>query len=124
MTVKEGVVRAYQHHNNSVVGIVQVSCDTDFVARNAEFLKFVDDLAMQVAAECPDMYEEFLEAPLLVDEGLTVSDYIDEQNRKFGETIVLVRFDKWEKTWDPQEDEEPVLDDELDVVENDEKNNS
>lgn len=101
MTVKEGVVRAYQHHNNEVVGIVQVSCDTDFVARNAEFLEFVDNLAMQVAYECPEFYDELLGQPLLTDDGVTVKQYIEEQRRKFGEDIDLIRFDRWSKDFDP-----------------------
>ena len=107
MTVKEGVVRAYQHHNNNVVGIVHVSCDTDFVARNAEFLEFVDNLAMQVAYECPSLPEEFLASPLLVDGSLKVFEYISKQNSYFGENIQLVRFDRWDKAWAPEKSEAP-----------------
>jgi len=57
MTKREGVVRTYQHHNNRLAVLAEVSCDTDFVARNAEFLRFVDELLMQVASNNPGSVE-------------------------------------------------------------------
>jgi elongation factor Ts len=52
-TTKEGLVHAYIHANGKVGAMVEVSCETDFVARNEEFQAFVHDLAMQVAATNP-----------------------------------------------------------------------
>jgi elongation factor Ts len=49
---REGLVRSYVH-NGKIAVLVEVSCETDFAARNPLFVKFVDDLAMHVAAAGP-----------------------------------------------------------------------
>lgn len=49
---KEGVVAVYSH-GNRIGSMVEVNCETDFVARNEEFKEFARDLAMQVAASAP-----------------------------------------------------------------------
>ncbi|HCC21879.1 translation elongation factor Ts [Candidatus Uhrbacteria bacterium RIFOXYC2_FULL_47_19] len=51
--VKEGLVHAYIHGAGQVGAMVEVLCETDFVARNEQFQDFVHDLAMQVAATNP-----------------------------------------------------------------------
>jgi elongation factor Ts len=50
---KEGRVFAYIHHNHKVGVLVEVDCETDFVARNEEFNAFVKNLAMHIAAAVP-----------------------------------------------------------------------
>lgn len=50
---KEGLIDAYIHFQGRVGVLIEVNCETDFVARNEEFKKFVHDLAMQVAAQAP-----------------------------------------------------------------------
>lgn len=52
-TTKEGLIHAYIHANGKVGAMIEVSCETDFVARNEEFKTLVHDLAMQVAATNP-----------------------------------------------------------------------
>jgi elongation factor Ts len=49
----QGVIDAYIHHNNTVGVLVEVNCETDFVAKTDAFQKLVRDLAMQVAAANP-----------------------------------------------------------------------
>lgn len=100
MTKREGVVRTYQHHNNRLAVLAEVSCDTDFVARNAEFLRFVDELLMQVASNNPGSVETLLEQDWLFDESRTVADLLLEQNKKFGEDIRIQSFMRW--TLDPE----------------------
>lgn len=51
--VKEGLIEAYVHSNGKIGVLVEVVCETDFVARNKEFRELAHDLAMQVAAVCP-----------------------------------------------------------------------
>ena len=46
---REGVVGAYVHHNQKVGVLVEVNCESDFVARNEDFKAFVKDLCMHVA---------------------------------------------------------------------------
>lgn len=49
----EGLIDAYIHHGNRVGVLIEVNCETDFVARTDDFRGFVRDLAMQVAAAQP-----------------------------------------------------------------------
>lgn len=49
----EGIVATYVHANGKIGAIVQVNCETDFVARNQDFITFAKDLAMHVASENP-----------------------------------------------------------------------
>ena len=50
---KEGVIDSYIHYNNKLGAVVEVSCETDFVSKNEQFLEFVHDIAMHIAATNP-----------------------------------------------------------------------
>ncbi len=50
---KEGVIGSYIHSNGKIGVLVEVSCETDFVAKNEEFKEFVKDLTLQVASAFP-----------------------------------------------------------------------
>lgn len=52
--VKEGYIGIYLHANGKVAAMVELLCETDFVARNADFQQFANELAMQVAAMNPE----------------------------------------------------------------------
>jgi elongation factor Ts len=52
-TAKEGMVDSYIHADGKIGVLVEINCETDFVARNADFRKFVHDVAMQIAAANP-----------------------------------------------------------------------
>ena len=64
----EGTVSSYIHIGGRIGVLLEVNCETDFVARNAEFQQLVKDLAMQIAASAPkvisreDVTRELLEA--------------------------------------------------------------
>lgn len=50
---KEGIISSYIHSNGKIGVLVEVSCETDFVAKNDEFKEFVKDLTLQVASAAP-----------------------------------------------------------------------
>jgi elongation factor Ts len=50
---KEGVVYSYIHPGNKIGVLVEINCETDFVARNDDFLSFAKDVAMHIAASSP-----------------------------------------------------------------------
>jgi elongation factor Ts len=52
-TTKEGVIESYIHFGGKVGVLIEVNCETDFVARNDEFKAFVKDLCLQIAAASP-----------------------------------------------------------------------
>ena len=51
--VKEGQIAVYHHHNGKIAVLVEVNCETDFVARTEEFQHLCKDLAMHVASSAP-----------------------------------------------------------------------
>ncbi len=50
---KEGLITAYIHHNQRLGVLLEINCETDFVARNEEFQKLAKDLAMHIAMAAP-----------------------------------------------------------------------
>ena len=50
---REGVVQSYIHAGNKIGALVEVNCQTDFVARNEKFVEFARDVALHVAASTP-----------------------------------------------------------------------
>jgi elongation factor Ts len=63
----EGIIGSYIHMNGKIGVLVEVNCETDFVARNEDFQKLVKDIAMHIAASKPsyvkkeDVPTEFVE---------------------------------------------------------------
>jgi elongation factor Ts len=57
-TASEGTVQAYIHANGKIGVLVEVDCETDFVARNEDFVSFAKDLALHVAAAAPVAVDE------------------------------------------------------------------
>lgn len=53
-----GVVEAYIHSNKTVGALVELSCETDFVARNEEFVAMARDIAMHITATNPEYLDE------------------------------------------------------------------
>ena len=58
---KEGYIASYVHANNRVAALVEIMCETDFVARNPEFQAMAKEVAMQVTAMNPTNVEELLQ---------------------------------------------------------------
>jgi len=87
-----GVVSAYIHGNGKIGALVEISTETDFVAKNPEFHALADDLAMQVAAMPSADLAELAEQPYIKDPSLTIKDLVQSHVQKFGERIEIVRF--------------------------------
>ena len=86
-----GTVGSYIHEG-TIGAMVQLSCETDFVARNPEFATLARDLAMQVAALDPKDTDALLKQPFIKDETTTVRDLINAATQKFGERVEVSRF--------------------------------
>ena len=94
--VKEGVIDTYVHSNRKVASVVELLCETDFVAKNLEFQKLAHELAMHIAALKPGSVEEFLAQPFVKDQDLSVQELINQSIAKLGENIQLGRFEVFE----------------------------
>jgi elongation factor Ts len=107
----QGLVEAYVHTGGRIGALVEVNCETDFVARTDEFKELAHDLAMQVAALSPQYISEeelpegadveprvacLLQQPFIRDTEKTVRDMIVEVIAKVGENIRVSRFNRFE----------------------------
>ena len=93
---KEGVIESYIHLTKKIGSLVELYCETDFVARNIEFIKLAHELAMQVASMDPKDNEELLEQLYIKDQDVTVNDLIQQYIAKLGENVKLGRFIRFE----------------------------
>ncbi|MBI4266950.1 MAG: elongation factor Ts [Chloroflexi bacterium] len=107
----QGLVEAYIHAGGRIGAMVEVKCETDFVARTDEFKALAHYLAMQVAAmspkyiskadvpqgtevNCPEVC--LLEQPFIKDSAKTVNDLVIEVIAKTGENVKVSRFARFE----------------------------
>jgi|SRR3989338_4433971 len=93
---KEGVVVSYIHSTRKIGSMVELLCETDFVARNIEFQKLAHELAMHIAAMKPDSVENLLAQPFVRDQDTTVLELINQHVAKLGENIQVGRFEIFE----------------------------
>ena len=112
--VKEGRIESYVHMGNKIGVLLEVSCETDFVARSETFCAFTKDVAMHIAAVNPQYIRRedvpqdimrgqhdpegfaqqacLLEQPFVKDPKKTVQDYMNELISSTGENISVGRF--------------------------------
>mgnify|MGYP001224290822 CR=1 FL=1 len=89
----QGLIDTYVHGGR--IGVVlEVNCETDFVARGDDFKAFVHDLAMQIAAMAPANVEALLEQDAIKGGG-TVAEILTSVTGKLGEKIVIKRFERF-----------------------------
>jgi len=94
--VKEGVISSYIHATKKLGSMVELLCETDFVARNNEFQNLAHELAMHIAALKPGSVSDLLEQPYVKDQDMTVKDLINSYVAKLGENIQIGQFEIFE----------------------------
>jgi len=107
----QGVIEAYIHTGEKIGAMVEVNCETDFVARTDEFKELAHQLAMQVTAMSPQFISEeeasgeadiepqsacLLLQPYIKDPDKTIQDIINDTIAKTGENIKVSRFVRFE----------------------------
>lgn len=90
-----GYVASYVHNNFQVGAMVEILCETDFVARNSEFQDMAKEVAMQVVAMAPENVEELLAQDALKQPGKTINDIVQGLSGKIGEKFVVNRFTRY-----------------------------
>lgn len=116
---KEGRIAIYEHPGSKLVAIVELNCETDFVARTDAFIGLSRELALHIAATNPryltveevspeeiaasglpadKFYEEYvlLTQPFVKDATVTIQEKLKEGIAKLGENIVVRRFVRYE----------------------------
>jgi elongation factor Ts len=92
----EGVVQSYIHANNKIGAIVEVDCQTDFVARNEKFVEFARDVALHVAAANPiAIGEDDVPAEDRERERRIAVEQAADRPENVRERIVKGKLDKW-----------------------------
>lgn len=74
--VKDGAIGSYVHSTGRIGALVQVACETDFVARNDDFKSLARDLAMHASAMRPADASEMLAQPFVKDPAITVQSLL------------------------------------------------
>jgi elongation factor Ts len=120
-TLGAGAIQSYIHSTGTVGSMVELLCETDFVAKNKEFKDLAYDIAMQITAVNPsflkredldkpaDMQEKILqgkldsyfsdkillEQPFIKDQGVKIKELIESAIQKFGEKIEIGKFTRF-----------------------------
>lgn len=112
---REGRIEIYVHPGERLAAMIELNCETDFVARTDDFIKLSRELALHVAATNPGylriedvpadaidesglspqkFYEQnvLMAQPFIKDESTTIEDKIKQHIAKMGENIVVSRF--------------------------------
>jgi elongation factor Ts len=93
---REGVVQSYIHAGNKIGALVEVNCQTDFVARNEKFIEFVRDVALHVAAAAPiAVSEDDVPAEDREREERIATEQAADRPENVRERIVTGKLDKW-----------------------------
>ena len=109
---KEGVVEAYVHAGGRIGAMVELNCETDFVARDEGFRQLAREIAMQIAATAPeyvaaedapaDLSDEEKKQKVLLLQGYirnerqSLKDLITERTARYGENVRVGRFTRFE----------------------------
>jgi elongation factor Ts len=93
---REGVVQSYIHSGNKIGVLVEVDCETDFVARNETFIEFTRDLALHIAAAAPlAASEDDVPAEDREREERIATEQAADRPENVRERIVQGKLDKW-----------------------------
>lgn len=109
---RQGLIDAYLHAGGRIGAMVEVNCETDFVARTDDFKRLVHDIAMQIAATNPRVVgnepglgageeqvpeeEILMKQPFIKDPSMSIEDLVKNTIARVGENIVIRRFARFE----------------------------
>jgi elongation factor Ts len=89
-TAKEGAIVTRVQHDGKLGVVVEVNCETDFVARSSDFVAFVQDVAEAIERHRPKAREEIL--TLTAKDGKKISEHLNDLLSKVGEKVEIRRF--------------------------------
>jgi elongation factor Ts len=93
---REGAVQSYIHAGNNIGALVEVNCQTDFVARNERFIEFARDVALHIAAAAPlAVTEDEVPAEDRERETRIATEQAADRPENVRERIVTGKVDKW-----------------------------
>jgi elongation factor Ts len=94
-TTGQGIVEAYIHAGGKVGVLVELLCETDFVARTDEFKHLAKEIGMQVAAMNPENVDALLKQEYIRDSSQTIQELVKGVIGKLGENITVKHFQRF-----------------------------
>ena len=106
----QGIIESYIHSGGRIGAMIELNCETDFVARTEDFRALANNLAMQIAAMSPTYVDEsdvpdgesadstqdcLMQQPFIRDPSMTVMDMVNETVGRLGENIRVRRFKRF-----------------------------
>ncbi|OGG12707.1 translation elongation factor Ts [Candidatus Gottesmanbacteria bacterium RIFCSPHIGHO2_02_FULL_39_11] len=92
---KAGIIDSYIH-GGKVGVLVEVQCETDFVARTDDFKKLSHEISLQIASMSPKNVDDLLKQAYIRDPGVTMGELVKQTIGKLGENIKVTRFTRME----------------------------
>ena len=107
---REGIIATYIHNGSQIGALVELNCETDFVARTSEFQDLGHDLAMQVAAMAPEYVSSdeisnddtrdpveicLMQQLFIKDSSIVIQDLVRDSITRTGENIKVRRFSRF-----------------------------
>lgn len=101
----QGLIASYIHNNKKLGVLLDIRCESDFVAKSDDFQALAKEICMQIAAMAPSSIDKpgekekdapLLSQPWIKDESRTIKDLIDEYVARVGENIKAERFERYE----------------------------
>lgn len=93
---RAGLIGSYVHDGRIGV-LIELNCETDFVAKTDEFKNLVKDLTLHVAASDPENQAALMQQPFVKNPEQTVESYVKEHIAKLGENIIVRRYARFER---------------------------
>ncbi len=92
----QGRVATYTHSTGKIGVMVELLCETDFVAKHEDFVNLTKDLCLQVAAMDPENVDELMKQEFVKDSSKTIEEMVKTLITKFGENMKINRFARFE----------------------------
>lgn len=91
-----GIIKAYVHANNQIGVLLKLSCETDYVAKNEDFIALAEDICLHITAMMPESVTDLLEQPFVKNPETTIAKLIEEKTLKIGERMEVTEFIRYE----------------------------
>jgi len=94
-TTNHGIIDCYVHSNKKIGVLLELNCETDFVAKSPDFNNLAHELCLQIAGN-RDQQTDLISQSWIKDESKTIKDLVNEYITKIGENIIIKRFERYE----------------------------
>jgi elongation factor Ts len=91
---RSGLIGGYVHDGRIGV-LLEVNCETDFVAKTDEFKELVKNLSLHIAASEAKNADDLMAEPYVKDPNQTVGDHVKQHIAKLGENVIIRRFERY-----------------------------